>query len=357
MHSDRIQINEKPPSFRTCEALHRNAETENPYESLNMSPVYTTMNGTVPRNNSGAPQGSAGKESLYKRTSLLLSALWLVTLIALIIGLVLYYEHRSALQSELEEIKNLIGGPPKVAFTASLDGSITVGPYPDSSILVYQRVLTNIGNAYNSSTGIFTAPVRGVYYFSFTVFGWSNGTPTAARLFMNPPQGSAGKESLYKRTSLLLSALWLVTLIALIIGLVPHYEHRSALQRELEEIKNLTYTLIGGPPKVAFTASLDDSDIVGPYPDSSILVYRRVLTNIGNAYNSSTESENPYESLNMSPLYTSMNRNAPRNQSGAPQGSAGKESLYKRTSLLLSALWLVTLIALIIGLVPHCKCS
>ncbi|KAI5103792.1 complement component 1, q subcomponent-like 4 like precursor [Silurus meridionalis] len=58
----------------------------------------------------------------------------------------------------------------KVAFSASLlaSGSGHEGPYRDvPSPLIYKKVVTNYGNGYDSNTGIFTAPVGGVYYFRF----------------------------------------------------------------------------------------------------------------------------------------------------------------------------------------------
>ncbi|KAI5612584.1 complement component 1, q subcomponent-like 4 like precursor [Silurus asotus] len=58
----------------------------------------------------------------------------------------------------------------KVAFSASLlaSGSGHEGPYETvPSPLIYKKVVTNYGNGYDSNTGIFTAPVGGVYYFRF----------------------------------------------------------------------------------------------------------------------------------------------------------------------------------------------
>ncbi|XP_063052164.1 complement C1q tumor necrosis factor-related protein 3-like [Engraulis encrasicolus] len=74
-----------------------------------------------------------------------------------------------AMKQRLAVSETEVEAAPKVAFSAGLgvSGSIESGSYYLD--LVFSRVITNVGQAYSSKTGFFTAPVSGVYYFRFTV--------------------------------------------------------------------------------------------------------------------------------------------------------------------------------------------
>ncbi|KAF1378073.1 hypothetical protein PFLUV_G00185850 [Perca fluviatilis] len=66
----------------------------------------------------------------------------------------------------------------QVAFSASLhagEGKLNLGPFTTDTLLIYKYVQTNIGNAYNSNTGVFTAPVRGAYNFEWMVAAHEDG--------------------------------------------------------------------------------------------------------------------------------------------------------------------------------------
>ncbi|XP_074539248.1 complement C1q-like protein 3 [Halichoeres trimaculatus] len=85
-----------------------------------------------------------------------------------------------ASEKELREMKET----PKVAFAASLGGNGLVKTTSGNKDLIYREVLTNVGGAYNPETGVFTAPIRGVYYIRFTCNGPTD-FPRSAVLYKN----------------------------------------------------------------------------------------------------------------------------------------------------------------------------
>ncbi|XP_041649675.1 complement C1q-like protein 3 [Cheilinus undulatus] len=102
-----------------------------------------------------------------------------------------------ASESQLRNSENQIRGlmnkeTTRVAFSAALGGSgENFGPFNTEITLIYKTVITNIGSAYSSATGIFTAPVAGVYYFTF---------------FYNTEKNQKANLKLYKNSERIVSA-------------------------------------------------------------------------------------------------------------------------------------------------------
>jgi hypothetical protein len=78
--------------------------------------------------------------------------------------------------------------PNQPAFCAHENGGSS---YSNNSTIVFESVKHNVGSHYNSSTGIFTAPVAGRYFFSSQLLGNASGSRAIAYLSVNNTVGSS----------------------------------------------------------------------------------------------------------------------------------------------------------------------
>jgi len=57
--------------------------------------------------------------------------------------------------------------PQRIAFFVGL--SENIGPVNDHTAVVFDRVVTNIGKAYNPQSGRFTSPINATYQFNVVI--------------------------------------------------------------------------------------------------------------------------------------------------------------------------------------------
>ncbi|XP_044207435.1 cingulin-like [Thunnus albacares] len=94
----------------------------------------------------------------------------------------------SSNENEVEELQRENAERPKVAFSVGLTDAGHVGPFSTDITLQFSKIFTNIGEAYNPSTGVFTAPVRGTYYFRFNAWEVGDTKLVGIKLYHNDKQ-------------------------------------------------------------------------------------------------------------------------------------------------------------------------
>ncbi|XP_041921427.1 complement C1q-like protein 4 isoform X3 [Alosa sapidissima] len=91
-------------------------------------------------------------------------------------------------KAQIEELKSGVK-PSNVAFSTSFSVKTDkhIGPMKTDTTLLFDCVFTNVGDAYDKTNGLFTAPRNGVYMFNYHIFaGGDHGA--GAKLLKNKDQ-------------------------------------------------------------------------------------------------------------------------------------------------------------------------
>ncbi|XP_061632891.1 heavy metal-binding protein HIP-like [Phyllopteryx taeniolatus] len=245
---------------------------------------------------------------------------------------------RRAMMQRLERAErelNAVQETPKVAFAASLGGNGIQKTTSGNRDLIYRDVLTNVGGAYNAETGTFTAPIRGVYYVRFTANAPTDFTMSAVmykndveiQLIAHEQPSGQGSDTASNGAALLLEKgdklkmmLWHNTQIwdnsnhhstfsgFLIFPLIDEapmafdiesemkslQASMTQLQTENTELKErlesteMEMKKMRDVPKVAFAASLGGNGLQKTTSGMKKLLFKDVLTNVGEAYDPET---------------------------------------------------------------------
>ncbi|XP_032364811.1 complement C1q-like protein 4 isoform X2 [Etheostoma spectabile] len=151
---------------------------------------------------------------------------------------------RDQLRAEVDQL-NQQQQVQQVAFSASLlaeSRGSTLGPLPTAMTLIFKNVQTNIGNAYSSTTGLFTAPVKGAYHFDWTTGAYgdhSHGSgawllKNSQKVFMAFEDQKDGFMTTSKGVTLLLEAGDVVSVLLLASGLAfDDYNHHTTFSGHL----------------------------------------------------------------------------------------------------------------------------
>ncbi|CAB1334243.1 unnamed protein product [Coregonus sp. 'balchen'] len=91
-------------------------------------------------------------------------------------------------KTQVEKLEKKNADRRKVAFSVGLTDSGYVGPFQTEITLVYEKVFTNIDNGYDPNSGMFSAPVKGLYNFTFTSMGREPGQKMGVYLVKNGEQ-------------------------------------------------------------------------------------------------------------------------------------------------------------------------